>query len=118
MYIWAKIVIFVVSGQAVDWYWRGKYTIEGCPGFNNCMRFNWGSIAVGSFLNSVLRLPLLVLELLICHPTACCNMCGNCCYDNCCQNLVDLVRTDVYAYCNLFGSGYCEACRECRHLCF
>ena len=54
-------VIFVLSGQAVDWYWRGRMTLDNHLGFSNCMKFNWGSIAVGSFLNSIFRLPLLLL---------------------------------------------------------
>jgi hypothetical protein len=43
---------------------------------------------------------------------ACCEAsCG------CCDNLFELVRSDVYAYINLTGIPYCNAARNCELLC-
>lgn len=35
----------------------------------------------------------------------------------CCDNLFELVRTDVYAYINLTGIPYCNSARNCELLC-
>lgn len=70
-------------------------------------------------MNAFLRLPSNLVELFVCHPTGCCGKCGNCCYNNCswCSSFFGLVRTDAYAYINLFGNPYCDSARECEKLC-
>lgn len=44
------LVTFCVTGNAVDWYWKGR-----CNTFSSIMRLlcrNWGSVVGGSFLNA------------------------------------------------------------------
>ena len=44
------LVYFCVSGNAVDWYWKGKNNT-----FAPLMRLmcrHWGSVVAGSFLNA------------------------------------------------------------------
>jgi hypothetical protein len=119
MYILSYIVIFIVSGNSGDWYWRGINDQDRSYSFKRLLRYNWGSVVAGSFLNAFLRIPTSLLELFICHPTACCGKCGNCCYGacNCCTSAIGLVRTDSYSYINLFGTTLCDSSRECEKLC-
>lgn len=106
-----------MSGNACDWYWCNEGYGEPCLGLSNLLSHHWGSVVAGSLLNLLLKVPFLLLELLICHPTGCCNKCGNSCYDGCFHKTLDLIRTDSYAFTNLFGTAYCDSSRHCRNLC-
>ena len=108
--------MFIVGGNTTNWFWS-KMHKRTCFGFSNLVCHNWGSVALGSFLRMILKIPLLIIELLTCHPTACCNKAGNCCTDHCCGFLYTLVRTDVYALINIFGYSYCDATKYCDNLC-
>ena len=81
------------------------------------MSYNWGSVVAGSFFGAFLQYPCLVLEWLSCHRKGCCGRAGACCRENCCFQLINLLRSDAYSYSNLFGSSYLEASRECFNLC-
>ena len=82
------------------------------------MRFHFGSVVGGSFLNAFFNLINFFLEALRCYPDGTCPLCAPCCTSlfNCCANLFDLVRTDVYSYINLTGIAYCNSARYCEHL--
>lgn len=114
MYIYSKIVIFVTSGNAVEWYWSGIDEDES-PSFNRLIAKNWGSVVAGSFMNAFFRIPSNIVEQLICHPSSYCNKCGQFCTNNCnwCISFFELIRTDSYSYINVFGTDYCDAGREC-----
>lgn len=106
-----------MSGNAVSWYWWGSELSEHNLGWKNLVCRNWGSVVCGSFFEAFLQYPFLLLEWLTCHRKGCCSRIGVCCQDNCCFQLINLVRTDSYPYTNIFGSSYCEASRECLQLC-
>ena len=59
------------------------------------------------------------MELLTCHPEACCPKLGTCCYNSCsCLTcFFDLVRTDAYSYINMSGIPFCNAARQCKKIC-
>lgn len=117
MQIYHDLVIFIISGNAGDWYWSKDGYGEPCLGLRNLLCYNWGSVIAGSLLNLLFKIPFILLELLVCHPTGCCNRCGNSCYDSCWHRLINLVRTDAYAFTNLFGTAYCDSSRHCQNLC-
>jgi hypothetical protein len=71
---------------------------------------------LGSFLNAFLKVPCLILEILICHPRGLCGGLGKCCEKNFIYFLLYLIRTDSYAFINLFGRGYCDSGLECLKL--
>lgn len=71
---------------------------------------------MGSFLNGFLKVPCLLLEILICHPKEFCGAIGRCCENNFIYFLLYLIRTDTYAFINLFGGGYCDSSFECVKL--
>lgn len=55
MYSLFKIDNFLISGNAVEWYFRSQdnnYKSHCCHPFNRCMCKNWGSIAGGAFLHA------------------------------------------------------------------
>jgi hypothetical protein len=109
--------IFVISGNAVDWYWRRNSNEHLNLGLTNLLCHNWGSVVVGSYLNLFLRPLFLFLEIFSCHPRGCCRSLGVCCADNACTYLLTFIRTDAYAYTNIFGAAYCRAASECTRLC-
>jgi hypothetical protein len=54
MYVMINVVNFIVSGNAVEWYFRANNnntTQCGRP-FKRLISKNWGSVAGGSFLNA------------------------------------------------------------------
>lgn len=82
------------------------------------MRFHFGSVVGGSFLNAFFNLIDFFLEALRCYPDGTCPACAPFCNNlfSACANLFDLVRTDVYSYTNLTGVDYCNSARYCEHL--
>lgn len=112
------LVIFVLSGNSIDWYWRedSNHSTENGLGWTNWLCHNWGSVAYGSFLNVFFKIPCLLLEFLACHSNSFCSPCGRCCENNCFYYLACLVRTDSYAYSNLFGLDYCDSSRQSLQL--
>ena len=69
-------------------------------------------------MNAFFELPTLLVELLVCHPPACCGKCGGICHNACsCCNFFSLVRTDAYSYMNLTGIPFCNSARQCETIC-
>lgn len=62
--------LFIISGNAIDWYWQNKDQ-EHSP-FHRFICNNYGSVVAGSFMNSVIVMPAMLVQLLVCHPTGCC----------------------------------------------
>lgn len=117
MYFCIKLVNFVVSGNAVDWYFtsiQGSSKPRCCLPSGRLLCKNWGSICGGSFLNAFFILLDSFSDLFRCDPRGSCAKCSpayqKCC---CCNYLFELVRTDAYAYINLTGIPYCNAARQC-----
>lgn len=69
-------------------------------------------------MNAFLTIPTLIVELLVCHPQACCSGVGTTCYNSCsCFScLFDLVRTDAYSYMNLSGIPFCNSARQAKKI--
>jgi hypothetical protein len=112
-------VIFILSGNAVEWYWSGAQDNEESASFDRLVSKNWGSVAAGSFMNAFFRIPSNIIEQLICHPNSFCGGCGRFCANNCygCKSLLGLIRTDSYSYINIFGTAYYDSSKECEKLC-
>ena len=100
---------FCVSGNVTDHYWRKNPQGESC--YNSYKRLiwnHWGSVVGGSFLNAFFELPTFIFNLFRCHPGTCCEKAGQTCFKyNPLANLMDLVRTDVYACINITSLPYC-----------
>ena len=116
MYFWAKLVNFVISGLATQWYMRKstRYLLT----FRRLLCYHFGSIAGGSFLNAFFNIINFLLESVRCYRNGVCPLFTDC-YESLCgcnRNFFDLVRTDVYSYINLTGITYCNAARNCEHL--
>lgn len=117
MYFFINKVNFCVAGNAIDWYWKGNTST-----FSSMKRLlcrNWGSVVGGSFLNAFFGIPTLIVELLVCHPEACCSKAGTFC-ENTCNPFTcffDIVRMDAYSYINLSGVPFCDSARNCSHVC-
>ena len=107
---------FVLSGLATEWYCDQAPSL--CTTFSRLLRFHFGSVVGGSFLNAFFNLIDFFLESLRCYPDGTCPACAPFCTSvtASCANLFDLVRTDVYSYSNLTGVDYCNSARFCEHL--
>jgi hypothetical protein len=71
-----------------------------------CLRFNFGSVAGGSFINGFFYFPSLIINLI----------CPRIDFFLC--NIFDLVRSDSYSYIGLTGNSYCPSVRQCQYLCY
>lgn len=113
-----NLVNFNVSGVATDWYWLNGKSDCYKP-YRRLVCFHWGSVVGGSFFNAFFELPSLIIELLICHPEACCTELGHCCQNSCefCDFLFDMIRTDTYSYINMLGYPFCNSAKTCKQLC-
>ena len=82
-------------------------------------RYNWGSVAGGSFLNAFFSPFNFVFEIFRCYSDGACSILSKfslCLSYACCNHFCDLIRTDSYAYINLTGLPYCNASRNCQAL--
>lgn len=104
---------FILSGLATEWYCDQAPSL--CTTFSRLLRFHFGSVVGGSFLNAFFNLIDFFLESLRCYPDGTCPACAPFCTSvfASCANLFDLVRTDVYSYSNLTGVDYCNSARYC-----
>lgn len=90
-----------------------------CIPVSRFFKYNFGSVAGGSFLNAFFNFIDFLFETLRCYPDGCCGMCAPCSnlFSRCCGCFFDLVRNDAYSYINLTGIPYCNAARNCEVLC-
>ena len=70
-------------------------------------------------MNAFFEIPTLIVEMLVCHPRACCPKLGTCCYNSCSSITCcfDLVRQDAYSYINMSGIPFCNSARQCKKIC-
>lgn len=110
---------FCVSGNACDYYWREPGKSTCFSSYSRLLCRHWGSVVGGSFLNAFFQIPTLIVQLLTCHPTACCAKMGATCYNSCgfLTCFFDLVRTDSYSYINIGSIPFCNAGRQCKKIC-
>lgn len=117
MYIFSlKIVNFIISGSATQWYLQQSEN-GLCFTFTRMIKYHFGSVVGGSFLNAFFNIIDFVFESLRCYPDGRCNKFAPCCniiFDTFLGFLCNLVRTDVYSYVNMAGIPYCNACRNCE----
>lgn len=87
---------------------------------------NYGSVALGSFLNGFLFLPELLYDLLTVRRSLTqpeekgpCGFLASPfhCFCGAMINLMQLIREDAYAYVNLTGAPYCTSASCCEYLC-
>ena len=97
---------------------EGK-NLNCCRSFSRLMKYNFGSVVGGSFLNAFFNFFDFVFEIFRCYPEGNCAACASCCscFSKFCGCFFDLVRNDTYAYINLTGIPYCNAARNCQKLC-
>lgn len=110
------IVNFCVSGNATDWYWYRPQNTNCYASYQRLVCKHWGSVVGGSFLNSFFTIPKYLIELIVCHPQACCPGLGSTCYNSCSwfTCLFDLVRADAYSYMNISGIPFCNSARQAK----
>ncbi len=107
-----------MSGGSTDWYWNRPANTSCYAPYQRLICKHWGSVAGGSFLNAFFTIPTLIMELLVCHPQACCTGLGTTCYNSCSwlTCFFDLVRTDAYSYMNLSGIPFCNSARQAKKI--
>jgi hypothetical protein len=120
MYKIGYIVNYLVSGNAVSWYFlpeNGQWSC-GMPPKTFLLK-HFGSVVGGSFMTGFFALPDYFLDLFkpsIDSPKSgvhyrCFNTCCNPCV-----KLFDLVRSDAMAYINIAGNPYCNSARYCQYM--
>jgi len=83
------------------------------------MKYNWGSVVFGSFMNAFMRILSNLVEIFILHPLSWCAAAGRFPESGCnwCVSFFGLIRTDSYAYINIFGNSYFDSSKKCQNMC-
>lgn len=69
MYFCIKLVSYVISGNAVEWYFTHKPTNITLP-LKRMFNKNLGSIFGGAYLNTLFLIPSLIFDALTCQQKA------------------------------------------------
>ena len=119
-------VNFVVSGNAVEWYFKTVTESRHCTKpIVRLLVKHWGSVVGGSFLNAFFKIFDIfsdffnvIFSITQCDPRGDMGKCQTTYEKICCCNYIfELIRTDSYSYINLTGIPYCNAARQCEALC-
>ncbi|GAB1859117.1 Choline transporter-like protein [Camponotus japonicus] len=124
--IWASEFIvgcqaMVISGSVAHWYFRGKdaSTYPVCSSIGNLACYHLGSVACGSFLITIFKLPRLILTYL--HTkfektkeTSPCSQCGLkcciCCF-YCLEKFIRYMNHNAYTVVAIEGTHFCDAAK-------
>jgi len=129
MYIWIMEFIgamfsFVLSSGVCTWYFssrqdtRGSFSLK--QGFWWSFRYNFGSLAFGSFLLSVIWVARMILEFIDNQVkklkadngvVKCCICCTRCCLD-CFHRFVKFLNDNAYIQVSLTSEPFCMAAMQ------
>ena len=108
MYLVIDLVTYVMSGNAVEWYFTHRPTHTTFPAKRLVIK-NLGSVFGGSYLNTLFLIPSMIFDALTCQQQLLAS-----CHNPCCRSFlsfVNIARKDSYAYINLTGIQVCNAAR-------
>ncbi|XP_066582960.1 choline transporter-like 1 [Prorops nasuta] len=111
----------VISGAVAHWYFRGKNTsaFPVCSAMNNLCSYHLGSVACGSLLITIFKLPRLILTYLLTKfekkkETSPCAQCGFkcciCCF-YCLERFIRYMNHNAYTVIAIEGTHFCNAAR-------
>ncbi|XP_029154724.1 CTL-like protein 1 isoform X2 [Nylanderia fulva] len=111
----------VISGSVAHWYFRGKNASKSpvCLSIGNLICYHLGSVACGSFLITIFKLPRLILTYL--HTkfektkeTSPCSQCGLkcciCCF-YCLEKFIRYMNQNAYTVVAIEGTYFCDAAK-------
>ncbi|KAK2583579.1 hypothetical protein KPH14_009523 [Odynerus spinipes] len=111
----------VIAGAVAHWYFRGKDASPSpvCSAIGNLISYHMGSVACGSFLITLFKLPRLILTYL--HKkfeknkeTSPCAQCGLkcciCCF-YCLEKFIRYMNHNAYTVIAIEGTNFCNAAR-------
>ena len=111
----------VISGAVAHWYFRGKNASASpvCSAMGNLVSYHLGSVACGSLLITIFKLPRLILT--YCHAkfekykeTSPCAQCGLkcciCCFF-CLEKFIRYMNHNAYTVVAIEGTHFCNAAR-------
>jgi hypothetical protein len=120
MYSMGYVVNYLVSGNAVSWYFlpensQWSYTMP----LKTYICKHFGSVVGGSFMTGFFTSGDYLLELIkpsidTTKSSLYYRSFNTCC--NPCVKLFDLVRSDAMAYINIAGNPYCNSARYCQYM--
>ncbi|CAD1481259.1 unnamed protein product, partial [Heterotrigona itama] len=111
----------VISGAVAHWYFRGKdaSTFPVCSAMGNLVSYHLGSVACGSFLITLFKLPRLILTYLYAKfeknkETSPCAQCGLkcciCCF-YCLEKFIRYMNHNAYTVVAIEGTHFCNAAK-------
>ncbi|XP_014299612.1 choline transporter-like 1 isoform X2 [Microplitis demolitor] len=111
----------VVAGAVAHWYFRGKESSRSptCSSIGKLVSYHLGSVACGSFLITIFKLPRLILMFL--HQkfektkeTSVCSQCGLksciCCF-YCLEKFIRYLNHNAYTVVAIEGASFCRAAK-------
>ncbi|KAM0735406.1 Choline transporter-like 1 [Formica fusca] len=111
----------VISGSVAHWYFRGKNASKSpvCLSIGHLACYHLGSVACGSFLITIFKLPRLILTYL--HTkfektkeTSPCSQCGLkcciCCF-YCLEKFIRYMNNNAYTVVAIEGTHFCDAAK-------
>ncbi|XP_003700774.2 choline transporter-like protein 1 [Megachile rotundata] len=111
----------VISGAVAHWYFRGKDASASpvCSAIGNLVSYHLGSVACGSFLITLFKLPRLILTYLHAKfeknkETSPCAQCGLkcciCCF-YCLEKFIRYMNHNAYTVVAIEGTHFCNAAK-------
>ncbi|XP_074110569.1 choline transporter-like protein 1 isoform X2 [Cotesia typhae] len=111
----------VISGAVAHWYFRGKESNSSpvCSAIGKLVSYHLGSVACGSFLITIFKLPRLILMFLQqkfekTKETSVCSQCGLksciCCF-YCLEKFIRYINHNAYTVVAIEGASFCRAAK-------
>ncbi|CAG5103065.1 Similar to Ctl1: Choline transporter-like 1 (Anopheles gambiae) [Cotesia congregata] len=111
----------VISGAVAHWYFRGKESNSSpvCSAIGKLVSYHLGSVACGSFLITLFKLPRLILMFLQqkfekTKETSVCSQCGLksciCCF-YCLEKFIRYINHNAYTVVAIEGASFCRAAK-------
>uniref|UniRef100_A0ABD2X367 Choline transporter-like protein n=1 Tax=Trichogramma kaykai TaxID=54128 RepID=A0ABD2X367_9HYME len=111
----------VISGAVAHWYFRGKNASISpvCSSMGTLITYHLGSVACGSFLITIFKIPRLILTWLHAkfdktRETSPCSQCGLkcciCCF-YCLERFIRFMNQNAYTVVAIEGTHFCNAAR-------
>ncbi|XP_063982446.1 choline transporter-like 1 [Diachasmimorpha longicaudata] len=109
----------VIAGAVAQWYFRGKgaNTSPVCSSIGKLVSYHLGSVACGSLLITIFKLPRLILtyihkKLELSKDTSPCAQCGLksciCCF-YCLENFIRFLNHNAYTVIAIEGTNFCKS---------
>lgn len=112
---------FVIAGAVANWFFRANKKQLGCPlggAIKNLLFHHMGSIAFGSLIITIVKIPRYILMYIQTKCEASQNACAKCCLKSCIcclwclEKLLKFLNQNAYTIIAIEGTNFCSAAQK------